>query len=69
MVKVRLTQREEDVVREVARGLTNRQIAAELGLSEQTVKNHVSVLLQKLDVSNRVQLALLVSERWPELLD
>jgi two-component system, NarL family, nitrate/nitrite response regulator NarL len=69
VVNVKLTQREQDIVREVARGLTNRQVASKLRLSEQTVKNQVSVLLEKLQVSNRVQLVLLVRERWPELLE
>jgi DNA-binding NarL/FixJ family response regulator len=43
----------------VARGLTNRDIAQELGLSEHTVKNYLLVMFEKLNVSTRVELALL----------
>ena len=48
-----LSAREAEVLRLVARGLSNRQIAAELVLSERTVINHVSHIFEKLDVSNR----------------
>ena len=52
----RLTPREKDVARLVAQGLTNREIAAQLFLSEGTVRNHVVVVMEKLEVSNRTQL-------------
>ncbi|MFD5948390.1 response regulator [Streptomyces collinus] len=57
-----LTAREQDVVRAVARGLANADIARELGMSETTVKAHVSRSLAKLGLTNRVQIALLVRD-------
>ena len=55
-----LSPRERDVALAVGRGETNAEIAATLHLSVATVKAHVSRLLDKLDVDNRVQIALLV---------
>ncbi|AMW13866.1 response regulator transcription factor [Streptomyces violaceus] len=57
-----LTDREDDVVRAVARGLSNAEIGRELAMSEGTVKAHVSRALAKLGLSNRVQVALLVRD-------
>jgi DNA-binding NarL/FixJ family response regulator len=57
-----LSAREHEVALAVGRGLTNAEIAAELYMSVATVKAHVSRLLTKLDVNNRVQIALLVQE-------
>jgi DNA-binding NarL/FixJ family response regulator len=53
-----LTPREAEVLRLVARGLSNRGIARELALSEKTVKTHVSAILGKLAVADRTQAAL-----------
>lgn len=50
-----LTEREMQVLRAVGLGRTNRQIAGELGVSEETVKTHVASLLSKLEVDNRTQ--------------
>jgi DNA-binding NarL/FixJ family response regulator len=55
-----LTPREHDVATAVAQGLSNADIAGRLYLSQATVKAHVSRLLVKLEVANRVQIALLV---------
>ncbi len=52
-----LTGRERDVLRGVAQGLDNAQIADELSLSEGTVRNHISSMLAKLSLRNRTQLA------------
>ena len=57
-----LTERELDVLRLIATGATNREIAAELFVSEGTVKNHVSSILNRLGVRDRVQAALYAHE-------
>jgi DNA-binding NarL/FixJ family response regulator len=57
-----LSAREHEVALAVARGLANAEIGAELFMSVATVKAHVSRLLVKLGVDNRVQIALLVQE-------
>ncbi|WP_067546478.1 response regulator [Nocardia crassostreae] len=57
-----LTERERGVFDLLGDGLTNRQIAATLFLTEKTVKNHVSRLLAKLGVEHRTQAALLASK-------
>jgi DNA-binding NarL/FixJ family response regulator len=57
-----LTERELDVANGVGRGLSNAEIAAEVFMSVATVKAYVSRLLLKLDLTNRVQVALLVHE-------
>lgn len=54
-----LTERELDVLHEIAGGLTNKQIAAVLNISEQTVKVHIRNLLRKLNVHSRVSAMLL----------
>ena len=57
-----LTAREREVVNAVARGLSNAEIGRELGMREATVKAHVSRSLAKLDLTNRVQAAILVHD-------
>jgi NarL family two-component system response regulator LiaR len=54
----RLTPREREVLELIGRGLSNKLIARELGVSEKTVKNHVTHVLEKLGVSDRTQAAL-----------
>jgi DNA-binding NarL/FixJ family response regulator len=58
-----LTTRERDVLARVARGLSNRAIAAELGITERTARTHVSNILAKLGLASRTQAALLAVEQ------
>ena len=50
-----LTRRELDVLRRMTRGESNREIAASLGISENTVKNHVRAILEKLQAKSRAE--------------
>ena len=58
-----LTERETAVLRLVAKGQANKQVARELGIGEQTVKSHVSRILGKLQLQSRTQAALYAVER------
>jgi DNA-binding NarL/FixJ family response regulator len=53
----RVTGRELDIISLVARGLENKEIAAELDIAEQTVKNHLSRVMKKLGLRNRQEVA------------
>jgi DNA-binding NarL/FixJ family response regulator len=55
----KLTERELDVLRLIAKGISNGDIAKQLHLSEGTVRNHVSAILEKLNVSDRTQAAVI----------
>jgi two-component system, NarL family, nitrate/nitrite response regulator NarL len=57
-----LTPRENDILQKIALGKINKQIGNELGLTEKTVKHHVTSILQKLHVSNRVEAALMAQQ-------
>lgn len=59
-----LTRREEDILRLVARGLSNKEAALELGLQEKTIKHYMTTILEKLQARNRVEAALIARERW-----
>ena len=56
-VEVPLTQRESEVLRQLALGLTNKEIAQALHISYETVKEHVQHILRKIGVSDRTQAA------------
>jgi DNA-binding NarL/FixJ family response regulator len=56
-VEAPLTQRESEVLAKLAEGLTNKQIAADLHISYETVKEHVQHILQKIGVTDRTQAA------------
>ena len=59
----RVSARELEVIEAVAEGLENKQIAARLGISEQTVKNHLARIMEKLGVHSRVAVAGLAIRR------
>ena len=52
-----LTRREREVVQQISKGHTNRQIAANLGMAERTVDSHVGNIRQKLQLPSRAQIA------------
>lgn len=58
-----LSERERDVLRLLADGLSNREIASRLILAEGTIKNHVSTILEKLHAANRTQAARVAREQ------
>jgi two-component system, NarL family, response regulator LiaR len=64
-----LTEREVEVLRLVARGLSNQEIADELVVSERTVRTHVSNILSKLHLANRTQAALYALKEGLSSLD
>ena len=56
-----LSPREQDILRGIARGASNKEIGRDLGIAETTVKIHVQHVLRKLDVASRVQAAVIAS--------
>ncbi len=60
-----LSQRELEILDKVARGMSNREISVAIGISDQTVKHHLSHILAKLEVDNRTSAALVaISRGW-----
>jgi DNA-binding NarL/FixJ family response regulator len=57
------SRREQQLIHMISEGLTNKEIATRLGLSQQTVKNHVHRMLRKVGASNRLNIV----ERWQEV--
>jgi len=65
-----LSKREMEVLGELTKGMSNKEIATSLGISHQTVKNHVTSILRKLDVDDRTQATLYALKRgWVRLQD
>ena len=58
-----LTERENEVLLAVAEGLSNQEIAQKLNIGTNTVRTHISSLLRKLELTNRTQLAIFVTEQ------
>jgi two-component system nitrate/nitrite response regulator NarL len=61
-----LTPREDQILSILGKGRSNKEIGNKLDLSEKTVKHHITNILQKLQVRNRVEAALLASDRVPQ---
>jgi len=59
-----LTKREEDILKGVAAGHSNREIGDNLGIQEKTVKHYMTTILSKLQARNRVEAALIAQEAW-----
>ncbi|MBN1966421.1 MAG: response regulator transcription factor [Anaerolineae bacterium] len=67
---VPLSPREMEILQFVTRGMSNKEIARELGISHQTVKNHMTSILKKLDVEDRTQAAVYALRRgWVRMND
>lgn len=60
-----LTEREREILKLIAEGLTNREIAGKVSLSEKTVRNHITTIFIKLGVSHRTQAAIYYLNRNP----
>lgn len=58
-----LTEREKEILRLIALGGTNKEIAQKLGISEKTVKNHISNIFQTLHINNRTKAAIYALEK------
>jgi two-component system NarL family response regulator len=63
MMRTDLTPREIEILRMLSKGLTNKQIGHALGISENTVKNHVNSIIEKLEVSDRTEAATTAIQR------
>jgi DNA-binding NarL/FixJ family response regulator len=59
-----LTAREEQILRLVAQGLSNKEVGRKLALQEKTVKHYMTNILQKLQARNRVEAAMMAREGW-----
>lgn len=59
-----LTKREEDILRGVAAGKSNKEIGNDLNVQEKTVKHYMTIILSKLQARNRVEAALIAQKAW-----
>ena len=57
-----LTEREEQILRLVAQGMSNKEVGRKLDLQEKTIKHHMTKILEKLHVRNRTEAAMLLRE-------
>jgi DNA-binding NarL/FixJ family response regulator len=64
--KIILTRREKEIVFHICQGFRNKEIAQKLDISEQTVKSHCNRIYKKLDVTDRLQLAVHSYRIWPD---
>jgi DNA-binding NarL/FixJ family response regulator len=70
LLLVPLSPREMEILQYIAQGKSNKEIAFELGISRQTVKNHMTSILRKLAVNDRTQAAIYALRRgWIRLQD
>jgi DNA-binding NarL/FixJ family response regulator len=58
----KLTPKEQQIAKLVAQGLTNKEIAQRLGSSPFTVRNQVKIIIRKLELKNRIQVAYLIGQ-------
>jgi DNA-binding NarL/FixJ family response regulator len=63
---MKITRRERDVMRLLVNGLTNKQIGQHLGISNYTVRDHISSTFKKFNVTSRVELAIIAAEMEDE---
>ncbi len=61
-----LTKREEDILRLVAKGKSNKEVADELSLQEKTIKHYMTEIMGKLHARNRVEAALIAHDAWKD---
>lgn len=67
--KFQLTLREREILQLIAQGYMNKQIAVDLGTTEQVIKNNVSSILKKLDAMNRTEAVVIASQNGLILFD
>lgn len=56
-----ITEREHDIIHCLSKGLTNKEIGQELGISQHTVRDHLSSVFKKLNIHSRLELAILIN--------